>query len=501
MLWSFILFFSFYILITALSFFFENKNKEYTWYIKHIKGETYYPNDFINDIFYNCVYFDMYRNPTFIFIKLLVFILLPFVKIIQFALGFIFFIYNIFNIPYCVYFRYGEYSMINHVSKIDPRNRFIDLLYILFILSPFCKTFVMAYNIYERVVCGKKPINYKDLLYNILINRILGLSLWNVFIVDIISLNIYNSLYDDEFLLKKNLTVLFQIINEKIIGLFVITINTSIKKSNKMRIYLDDGKLFFNPLVYQNRRNMRNLGGVLKNNNNTKNAFNRASNSESRKSVTSVLSPNNRIHPAVIDAKFDECISGGILTHFPLDGQEFVSFNPDPLNKDTRTQRITTNTFWNYRNSTEISNSLLIKTGLYDDDKVVGVQNMLNVFKSTESFEKIHYQDKNKIIIMGKNEFKEAKISGSFNKNNTGLHKLYSELPDSDKSMIQEHMSSIKTTILPHDFHKKLIGGDPIENLLKLTGKKNISTNFHTPFKETKDHKTKNIHDNTDDDF
>lgn len=479
------------IVIFILTLRYKDTNSSYLWHLKNISGEPYYPKYLCNDAHKLLQEFSNYLSPLFISIKIFVYLFYFVIKIIQLIFAVLYVLYYI--IAYIKLILYNN-ANISFQFYIDPRLRFIDFLQLIFIKIPKSRVYNIFYSITLRFFSNTKAkINIKRILYNFISTRIFGLSIWTIFMLDLISIEIYSSFYDEELSEKPLFKVWWQILCRNLNNLFLNVLNLGLIKSRESRITKKDNKITFNPIIKLSKRHMFNLFGKTISNRSTQHT----------PSAETIKSPNNKEHAAIRVAVSDDLISGPILTHTPKNGQTYISVEKSTGSKDIRPQKFTTNTGWSSDCSRNISPALLDKTGLNNPDRLKGFANIDSLVKASNYNKFAHYQDKNGFTML---DLKTPKLSPkSSNRNHTlalkfeeTKHPNFSSSMDKmdkeTKHRLLENIKSLHNQLNPNEFFKHFNDDDRvIENALKIRQHSTGNTINHSA-------KNKIITDSHDDD-
>jgi hypothetical protein len=229
---------------------------------------------------------------------------------------------------------------------LDPRSRFIDLVYLLLIQIPSARAFNISYTLYKKIIVGDKGVHdIKKILFNRLFSVLCGVSIFIIFIVSYVTNVIITTIYDEYCVNGKKCNVVVQILISRFISIFSYQVGTALNNASRRRIFKDGCRFYFNPMI-----------GI---------ALRLASNKTHKTDYTTIQSANNKTHTGIVvdtvstnPANKDEEFKDGkdfdshntvirkgiIFTHSPMKGQRSISVDSGPNARDNRTQKFTINT-------------------------------------------------------------------------------------------------------------------------------------------------------------
>lgn len=501
-----ILIFLFYCLTVLFLSLFDIKDRKYYWYDKNISGEPYFPYHFLSDSRKNLEFLGLYSHPLFVIIKIICYLLLPFIKFYQFCFGFAYFIYFILLFLFSYFLK--ESFIIKCEFYLDPRSRFIDFLKLILIDAPKCRSFIIFYSILKKIFKREKTkLNYLKLIYNFFIRKLLGISIWNIFVIDLIAMELV-SVSNSKELEKKKIIIWWQLICERLVSIFISKINKSVVDADKLKIIKTNDSILFNPFYTIHKREMFS-------------AYTRSSKFASSSNKTCVVkSPNGKEH-AVLKTGENESISSGVLfTHSPLKGQSSVKLRSS--SNDKRTEHMVMNASFDKKLEKPLSSSLERKTKLNDPERVSGVSNLKKMIDESGYNKNTHYQDSDGFyndISQAKKPSDNPQLSPNSNERNDKILKANSELipqkEESKKELIipkfitdiremkgddlliyQKSVERLHTKIhenrLPLDFSND---NTALNTLMNLKPYSAGETNWHAPFTNIKKKTEKSFSD------
>ena len=347
----------FYFLTYFLSFISKPKLL-YIWYDKMPKHKTYSFHDFLSDS--PRILADIKDlSPLFLILKLFIYLIWPFIKSMQIFCMIITFIVISFCVLKLILFG-GVIELPHWFVKTRYKKTIGDFLILLSIRNPVCSIFGLWYTMLRNFFLNQKSsINLWIRLYNFLISKIMGFSLWTIYTIDMLTISIYNSFKDPE--LCKGFHLIPQIIGENLymdytkhisnvslkVG-FLRIIKTSVWKFNPFNTIAK--KFMFSGIEKMAQHNIKNT--VLK-------------------------SQNGKIHAATQESINSNLSLGSIATHTPLKGQEYIKV-PSKTSKE-KPQFYTLNTGYTTNMTIKDSNSLIKRSGL----EKIGI--------NIHAFDQIHY--------------------------------------------------------------------------------------------------------------